>query len=217
MTKVSNISPAFETVNLQNDIPQSSSKSDAEIPTPNIFSHRFRYFILILGCSCLTSICSNLTALNFTFICMLKPSNGNSTFLFSNSTVDAPTSPPLEYYYNQNEKSMLMWAAAVGSIVATFPYNYLYTYFGARYVFFSAGIISSVSTLLVPAAAKAGLIWFLILRLFQGIAYAADFAAIGILCSRWAALKQNGFFVAILTCFTQISSTITNPVAGIVS
>lgn len=30
-----------------------------------------------------------------------------------------------------------------------------------------------------------GFAWFLVVRFLQGIAYSADFAAIGLLCSRW--------------------------------
>uniref|UniRef100_A0AC34FPS5 Major facilitator superfamily (MFS) profile domain-containing protein n=1 Tax=Panagrolaimus sp. ES5 TaxID=591445 RepID=A0AC34FPS5_9BILA len=109
---------------------------------------------------------------------------------------------------------MLIWAVAFGSMSATFPFSVLYSKFGARYVFFAAGIISATSTLLIPLATKFGIYYLLTLRVCQGIAYAADFAAIGVLCSRWASLKQNGVFISFLTCFTPFSSSITNPVAG---
>lgn len=36
----------------------------------NIFCNKFRYFILVLGTLCLTSIFSNMVTLNFTIICM---------------------------------------------------------------------------------------------------------------------------------------------------
>lgn len=35
------------------------------------FGDRYRYFILILGWFCLTSISANMIALNFTLICMV--------------------------------------------------------------------------------------------------------------------------------------------------
>uniref|UniRef100_A0A914Z3W5 Major facilitator superfamily (MFS) profile domain-containing protein n=1 Tax=Panagrolaimus superbus TaxID=310955 RepID=A0A914Z3W5_9BILA len=178
-----------------------------------IISHRFRYFILILGVACLTSISSNLSALNFTFICMRKPLNETMLDVsFSNAT-NLPSKG--DFMYTTNEKSALLWTAAIGSMIATFPFSYLYTQYGARYVFFIAGMISTISTLLVPYAANAGLYHLLALRFLLGVAYAADFAAIGILCSRWASLKQNAIFISFLTCFTPISSAITNPVSGI--
>uniref|UniRef100_A0AC34QW33 Uncharacterized protein n=1 Tax=Panagrolaimus sp. JU765 TaxID=591449 RepID=A0AC34QW33_9BILA len=109
---------------------------------------------------------------------------------------------------------MLMYAVAFGTIVGSFPFNYLYTQFGARFVFFGAGIMSAVSTVLVPLAASMGLEYFIAMRILQGIAYSADFAAIGVLCVRWASLKQNAFFVSVLTCFTPFSTVITNPISG---
>jgi hypothetical protein len=50
----------------------------------------------------------------------------------------------------------------------------------------------------------------------QGLAYSADFAAMGMLCSRWASLKQNAIFISVLTCFSPLASTLTNPVSGMV-
>lgn len=51
----------------------------------------------------------------------------------------------------------------------------------------------------------------------QGIAYAADFAVIGILTSHWAALTQHAFFLSVLTCYSPLSLTITNFFSGFVS
>uniref|UniRef100_A0AC34Q037 Major facilitator superfamily (MFS) profile domain-containing protein n=1 Tax=Panagrolaimus sp. JU765 TaxID=591449 RepID=A0AC34Q037_9BILA len=110
---------------------------------------------------------------------------------------------------------MLMWSVAIGTLIGTFPFNMLYTYFGAKYVFFIAGIISSISTILTPLAAGMGFGYFLGMRFLQGIAYSADFAAIGVICVRWASLKQNAFFVSVLTCYTSLSTAITNPIAGV--
>uniref|UniRef100_A0A914Q032 Major facilitator superfamily (MFS) profile domain-containing protein n=1 Tax=Panagrolaimus davidi TaxID=227884 RepID=A0A914Q032_9BILA len=194
------------------------NKKAKEPKMPAVFAHRFRYFILILGCLCLTSVCSNMIALNFTLICMFHPAAESDPFVnlplaSENLTTTNEHGHP-KYAYTQHEKSVLMWAVAIGSMAATFPLSVLYSKFGARYVFFTAGLVSAISTLLIPAGAEMGLSWFLALRVLQGIAYAADFAAIGVLCARWASLKQNGMFISILTCFSTISSSITNPVAG---
>lgn len=69
--------------------------------------------------------------------------------------------------YTQTEKSTLIWAVAVGSIVGTFPFNYFYTQHGGRFVFLIAGLISIVSTALVPLAASLGLWVFSAVRFFQ--------------------------------------------------
>uniref|UniRef100_A0A914PX40 Major facilitator superfamily (MFS) profile domain-containing protein n=1 Tax=Panagrolaimus davidi TaxID=227884 RepID=A0A914PX40_9BILA len=178
-----------------------------------IIQHKFRYFILLLGLACLTSISSSLNALNFTFICMRKPMNENYIPNLQPNVTVIP--PKTEFMYTTNEKSALLWTSAIGSMIATFPFSYLYTRFGARYVFFAAGMISTFATIFVPLAANSGLPYFLVLRFILGITYAADFAAIGVLCSRWASLKQNAIFLSFLTCFTPISSAITNPISGV--
>ncbi|KAK6050052.1 hypothetical protein COOONC_12443 [Cooperia oncophora] len=49
---------------------------------------------------------------------------------------------------------------------------------------------------------------------FQGLAYSADFAAIGILCVRWAPLSQMGLFISTLTSFTSVSVIVTDPLTA---
>jgi Na+/melibiose symporter-like transporter len=60
-----------------------------------------------------------------------------------------------------------MWAVAVGSLIATFPFSWLYGNFGARYVFFGAGILSCVSTALIPLTSSVGIWPFTGIRLLQ--------------------------------------------------
>jgi len=178
------------------------------------FSHRYRYLILLLGCLCLTSICSNMITFNFTLICMHKDTPITGVEIVPGNITSSMKLVKREPMFNQQEKSWLMWAVAVGSIVATFPFNVAYAHYGARMVFFSAGAMSAIATLLIPLCVKLGIGWFIVARIVQGIAFGADFAAIGVVCSRWASLKQNGIFISILTLFSSLSSAITNPSAG---
>ncbi|CAD5208240.1 unnamed protein product [Bursaphelenchus xylophilus] len=134
-------------------------------------------------------------------VTMLCSDNGNMT----HSVADKE---------QQNKNSILLWAVSIGSIVATVPFNLLYGRFGARWVFFGAGVISFVSTALVPASADLSFYTFIIIRFFQGVAFGSSFSAVGMVCSRWAALDENGFFLSAMTIFCQISVILTNPVAG---
>ncbi|VDK87292.1 unnamed protein product [Litomosoides sigmodontis] len=143
--------------------------------------------------------------------------------------------------YEQGEKSALLWALGFGTFIGVWPFNYLYLQFGARYVFFAAGFLSAFSTLVIPLAAYMGLAWFIGARVLQlvsnvsqleltlyyvtlkyraackinGVAYGADFAAIGVITIRWASLKQSGVFIAVLTSFNSLSTLITNPISGL--
>uniref|UniRef100_A0A1I7RH42 MFS domain-containing protein n=2 Tax=Bursaphelenchus xylophilus TaxID=6326 RepID=A0A1I7RH42_BURXY len=166
-------------------------------------SDMFRYFILLLGFLCLTSVQSNMVALNFTLICMT--SDNNVTVHNGFPTHD----------YTSIEQGYLMWSVAIGSMVGTFPFSWLYTNYGARFVFFGAGVLSAFSTALIPLAASLDFVFFVALRFTQGFAYAADFAAIGVLCSRWASLKQNALFLSVLTCYSALATSFTNPMAGL--
>ncbi|CAD6196538.1 unnamed protein product [Caenorhabditis auriculariae] len=166
----------------------------------------YRLLVVLVGFFCLVSICSNHNVINFTFICMQDD--------FSDAVVDANGTMRSKFDYTPDEKSKILWALAVGTITGTMPVNYLYVRFGARYPFFIAGIISAISTVLVPEAAVLGFGPLVFLRFVQGVAYSADFAAIGLIVSRWAPLKETAIFIATLTSFTGISSIITNGLSG---
>ncbi|KAK6732712.1 hypothetical protein RB195_016837 [Necator americanus] len=133
---------------------------------------------------------------------------GNSEEISSNDTSDTILD------YTPTEKSAIIWAVAIGTIVGTFPVNYFYTKYGARWPFFVAGMMSAISTLLMPIAAYFDLKVLLFLRLLQGLAYAANFGAIGTLCVRWAPLTEVSIFISVLTSFTPVSAVVTNPLSG---
>lgn len=91
-------------------------------------------------------------------------------------------------------------------------------------------MVSCLATALVPLAAKISFFFLIVLRFLQvcgilinkpkqniqGLAYSADFAAIGLMTVRWAPLSETATFVAILTAFTGISSVATNSLTGLI-
>ncbi|KAI6222421.1 MFS domain-containing protein [Aphelenchoides fujianensis] len=107
--------------------------------------------------------------------------------------------------FTQTQISSLIWSVGAGSLIGTFPFSFLYTKFGARYIFLAAGVISIVATALTPLAVSLGLWCFIGVRFLVGLAYSADFAAIGLLCSRWGSLKQQALFISVLTCYSPLS------------
>uniref|UniRef100_A0A914NB76 Major facilitator superfamily (MFS) profile domain-containing protein n=1 Tax=Meloidogyne incognita TaxID=6306 RepID=A0A914NB76_MELIC len=168
---------------------------------------------------------------NFTLILMKRPNWENITITISNfnssTKIKEEVGPfvvfnethiiPKNVPHSQAEKAQLQYAVGIASIISTFPFSMLYTKFGARFVFLSAGILSTISTGLLPFAASKGMIEFTLIRLIQGFAYGANFAAIGFVCQRWATLQQHGFFLACMTTFNGLSVTLTNPVAAFIS
>uniref|UniRef100_A0A1I7TP74 MFS domain-containing protein n=1 Tax=Caenorhabditis tropicalis TaxID=1561998 RepID=A0A1I7TP74_9PELO len=121
------------------------------------------------------------------------------------------------YDYSTDEKAAIIWAVAFGTLLGTLPYNWFYVKFGARFTFLSAGMLSFVSTVLIPTMVSTNFYLLLVIRFFQGIAYAADFAVIGIICMKWAPLDENAFFVSALTIFSPFATSITDSLTGWVS
>ncbi|KJH41548.1 hypothetical protein DICVIV_12476 [Dictyocaulus viviparus] len=181
------------------------SKRSSRVDSIGCLTTKTRYIVLFLGSACISSIASNMIVLNFTLICM------GTEYNESYPVNDNNRGP---YDYTQTEKSYLMWAVAIGTLLAAWPFHLLYERFGARIVFFSAGMISTISTALIPVTARYSWTALLLSRLFQGISFGADFAAIGLIVVYWASLKQHGFFISLLSSFSQISVMFTMPVAG---
>lgn len=174
-----------------------------------LLSNKYRVLVVFVGFLCLVSVCSNYAVMNFTFICMKNDmsftrDNGNETSTTQKSLFD----------YTPNEKKYIMWAVAAGTIIGTFPINYVFVRFGGRWTFFIAGIVSVIATTLIPLAAQTHFIALLFARFAQGLAFAADFAAIGLLTVRWAPLSETAIFLGALTSFTNFSSVLTNAVSG---
>ncbi|WKY15888.1 hypothetical protein Q1695_000959 [Nippostrongylus brasiliensis] len=166
---------------------------------------RTRYIVLFLGSACIASIASNMIVLNFTLICM-------GTVYNETNPISAENRGP--YDYTQSEKSYLMWAVAVGTLMAAWPFHWFYQKYGARTVFFIAGMISTFATAVMPFTAAYSWSAFLAARFLQGVSFGADFAAIGLIVVNWASLKQHGLFISLLSSFSQISVMFTMPVAG---
>ncbi|KAI6198001.1 hypothetical protein M3Y94_01292800 [Aphelenchoides besseyi] len=167
--------------------------------------HRFRFLILTISTLCLTLVFSNMISVNFTIICMdPEKSRPNETTHFT------------LHHYSNSQKTILQWSVSIASMVATVPFSYVCTRYGAQHVFFVSGLISALSTALIPIAAKIGFLWFVLMRTFQGIAYACDFAVIGLVTSRWASLSENAIFLAVLTTFPAFSNIFTNSISGVI-
>ncbi|CAP36314.2 Protein CBG18995 [Caenorhabditis briggsae] len=176
-----------------------------------LLSNKYRVLVVLVGFLCLVSVCSNYVVMNFTFICM----KNDMSFTRDDVRVNGnETSPVSLFDYTPNEKKYLMWAVAAGTIIGTFPVNYVFVRFGGRWTFFMAGIISVIATTLIPLAAQTSFHALLVARLCQGLAFAADFAAIGLLTVRWAPLSETAIFLGALTSFTNFSSVLTNAVSG---
>ncbi|CAD5227031.1 unnamed protein product [Bursaphelenchus xylophilus] len=166
------------------------------------FRDMYRYLVLTISLFGFMIISSNTFAFNLAVVCMAD----NNTVLES--------FPPIDY--SPYEVSQINWAVGLGTALATIPFSELFTRFGARIPFLIALIVSSIATFLFPFAAEYNFFCMLFLRFLQGFAFAADFSSLGLVTSKWASLKQSGFFLSVLCCYVALSTGLTNSIGGII-
>ncbi|KAI6190591.1 Sodium-dependent phosphate transport protein 1 [Aphelenchoides bicaudatus] len=170
------------------------------------FGHKTRFVIMILSAICLSAIMANSLTLNFTVICMVDEID-NSTLTQTNSTEP----PPM---FSEAQQSWLFAAIAIGTIIGTLPINYVCSNFGVRKSFTVYGLISAVSTCLIPMSVNAGFYLVFIMRVLQGFSVATSFPAMGSIISEWSTTKRSGFYIALLSIHLQMGSVITMPLSG---
>lgn len=66
----------------------------------------------------------------------------------------------------------------------------------------------------MPLAINLGFYYVLACRILQGVAFSANFPAIGAFTSKWTYYKQNGLFVSALVAYVQFAPAVTMPVSG---
>ncbi|CAI5451204.1 unnamed protein product [Caenorhabditis angaria] len=164
-----------------------------------------RYMILIVSMICLSSLMSNVVCFNFTIMCMPGIGESEDLVAFNKTQYDG---------YTRTEKTWLLSIVAVGAMIGVFPVTYGISVYGGKKIFTSAGILTTIATLLIPIFGPLDFNVFLALRFLQGVAFASVFPTVGSITSSWASLTQQGLFIAALTTFGQLSSIFSMPVAG---
>lgn len=92
--------------------------------------------------------------------------SGNLAILIVRNFKNFKTDPN-SIKYTERDYNNLILASAFGTLFFTLPFNWIYTKFGARFVFFGAGIVSIFSTALVPLCAQLGFLWLYVARFVQ--------------------------------------------------
>ncbi|CAJ0962101.1 unnamed protein product, partial [Mesorhabditis belari] len=197
-----------------------------------LFGTRARFVVLLLVVLCLTSVWSNILTFNFAVICMnpevdeLEKAHisrrdaddsdeddfrKNST-IFNDTIIDKMMKERISFTSQQQTYAISI--VAVAAILANFPVIFLVNRFGVRRVFGIGGLLSAITTILIPFGIRFGYPYFLALRFLQGLAFAANLPAIGAFCARWAYHKQNGLFIASTVAYLQLAPGFTNPISG---
>uniref|UniRef100_A0AC35U5I6 MFS domain-containing protein n=1 Tax=Rhabditophanes sp. KR3021 TaxID=114890 RepID=A0AC35U5I6_9BILA len=197
-------------LSIQRKLNINREEGDFTLGCIKVFHTRTRFFMMIMVLFCLASVWSNILAFNFATICMQQ-------HVVDNSSTNATTtrSPDQKYVILSGEdKSYLTAAVAASALIANIPVVTLIGKFGARTVYAGLGILSGISTILMPLAFEYGFYQVFALRVLQGIAFAGNFPVIGAFSSKWTYYKQNGLFVSFLVAYVQFSPAITMPTSG---
>ncbi|VDM91443.1 unnamed protein product [Litomosoides sigmodontis] len=118
------------------------------------------------------------------------------------------------YYFTGIEKGLLFSAPAIGNLIGTYPVILLEKILSIRKLFVLFGIISAISTLLIPWIAKFGFEFLFVMRFWEGFAYASAYPVVGTITSQWSLLADSGMYMSLILCHLQIGPLFTMPISG---
>ncbi|VDK29400.1 unnamed protein product [Gongylonema pulchrum] len=124
------------------------------------FRDRTRYVILTISIICLAWLMGNSLILNFTIICMREEVSTGNDSAANATTRSEQQGGGARYPYSNKQIGLLFSAIAIGSLIGTYPVVLLETRLSRRNLLTLFGLISAVSTLLIPTAASIGF-WLL--------------------------------------------------------
>uniref|UniRef100_A0A0R3RLW2 MFS domain-containing protein n=1 Tax=Elaeophora elaphi TaxID=1147741 RepID=A0A0R3RLW2_9BILA len=117
--------------------------------------------------------------------------------------------------YSKDDRTIIFSSTAVGALLTVIFVTQALQYFGLRLIFFISGMLTAITTVLVPlAVAQDSIIYFVILRVCQGISFTICMPTTGAVTSSWASLEQNGLFISSLSSFGQLAAVFTMATSG---
>ncbi|CAL2040529.1 unnamed protein product [Caenorhabditis brenneri] len=165
--------------------------------------HRIRWVIFVLTWLQLGSVMNCVDVFSFSMVYMEK-----------NSTIAEEAGRENIYIYTLEEKSSLISAMAIGSLIGMYPQNTLMQKYGPRMVLTAASFLCAFVTMCLPWALDTHYHVALVFRILQGILYSADFGVVGYVVSKWSPIKEVGMSLAALSGFTAARAVIQLPLAG---
>lgn len=165
--------------------------------------HQIRWVVFVLTWLQLGSVMNCVDVFSFSMVYMEK-----------NSTIAAEAGRDDIYIYTLEEKSSLISAMAIGSLIGMYPQNNLIQKYGPRYVLTVASFLCAIVTSFMPWALDTNYHVALVFRILQGILYSADFGVVGYVVSKWSPIDETGISLAALSGFTAARAVIQLPLAG---
>ncbi|TKR80356.1 hypothetical protein L596_014441 [Steinernema carpocapsae] len=121
------------------------------------------------------------------------------------------------FIFNTVQKSALLAAVFLGCLIGVPIAGVGMQKIGAHKTMTVIGLITAVTTAIMPLAASIGFWPFFLVRVLQGVSLSNLLPVVGAIIANWSTLHENGLFVSVLTGYIQISCGFALPVSGILA
>ncbi|GMT06626.1 hypothetical protein PENTCL1PPCAC_28800, partial [Pristionchus entomophagus] len=182
-------------------VAQFQSKQQWKIP-------HLRYFIVVIGTLSASIGVGSSFAYNFAVVCGV-----NQTMDVRAIYEQSPSNSPV-MYFPPGITNLIYSSFPAGNIITLFGLIALRGKVSVRNQVMVGTAISTLATGLIPIAYDYWPTSTLVLKLIQGAAVAPTIPLIGHIAANWTPLAEVGFFIAILSSYSQVGIFITMSSAG---
>uniref|UniRef100_A0AC34F189 Major facilitator superfamily (MFS) profile domain-containing protein n=1 Tax=Panagrolaimus sp. ES5 TaxID=591445 RepID=A0AC34F189_9BILA len=192
------------------------------IPTKHTITecgHRTRFIIALQGSLFLAALLGNVICWNAALIKVAEIETSPLYDDYLNGTKVDWTNKSLDISemrvdIKPIQTSLLFAMSFAGSAVFVVPAPWIMKKIGTYYTQVFLGLITTIAAALTPWATVTDFNILYFLRFLQGVAQCNCYPVIGSIVNNWAATREKGIFLAVLTGYTQLSAVLTTPIAG---
>lgn len=201
-------------------------------PQKKVYNGRFiqrfiaaRVIFVILGFFGFFLVYAFKVVVNMSIVAMIK--NKHNDDLLTNfstiSPVSADTCPGGQSISDQREgefdwpedvKNYVLASFFYGYVLTQIPAGILANKFGGKWIFGSSILIASIASLMCPFAARINYMWFIILRVIQGLAEGVVFPCMNTMIAQWMPKMERTRGTTITFTGAMIGTVITMPMAA---
>ncbi|KAK7475883.1 hypothetical protein BaRGS_00032851, partial [Batillaria attramentaria] len=120
-----------------------------------------------------------------------------------------------EFDWDENTQAVILGAFFYGYVVTQVPGGWLAGRFGGKKLFGFGVLCTSLLTLVTPVAARAGVPYFIAVRVLEGIGEAVTFPAMHAMWGVWAPIYERSRLVAIPLSGSQLGTVFAMPLSGL--
>jgi len=209
-----------------NDL-QSSKNGPKDLGPPKLLS--YRYALVWWGTLGFINLYFQRVNLSVAMVAMVNHTlaNGNQSHNDDNNNNVSESCPfPVknnqtnqdeegEFNWDQKTQSTLLGAFFYGYLVMQVPGGMMAAKFGGKWLFGLGTLCTSVFSLLMPLAARAGWQWMLAFRIIQGIGEGVTTPAMSSLLGQWAPPPERSMMATVTYGGTQMGTILGLPLAGL--